>query len=150
MSITEMGKQAGLSKCYIQLNKAKSFEKARLIQEGDEKGFELIELEKTQSKFFNDTIESFEQWLFKDCGLVMQNPLKNDIIFERDRAGNVIYGTDNEPIKIQKMLLMASYRELHLYMIDYYKEMIGDDGKIVFSKNTLRKLMPKHIKKAGD
>ena len=80
----------------------------------------------------------------------MQNPLKNDMIFERDRAGNVIHGTDNEPIKIQKMLLMASYRELHLYMIDNYKGMIGDDGKILFSKNTLRKLMPKHIKKAGD
>ena len=47
MSITEMGKQAGLSKPYIQFNKAKSFEKARLIQEGDEKGFELIEPEKT-------------------------------------------------------------------------------------------------------
>jgi hypothetical protein len=33
---------------------------------------------------------------------------------------------------------------------DNYKGMIGDDGKILFSKNTLRKLMPKHIKKAGD
>ncbi len=147
MSITEMGKQAGLSKHYIQFNKAKSFKKARLIQEGDEKGFELIEPEKTRSKFFNDTIKSFEQWISE---LVMQNPLKNDMIFERDRAGNVIYGTDNEPIKVQKMLLMASYWELHLYMIDNYKGMIGDNGKILFSKNTLRKLMPKHIKKVGD
>jgi hypothetical protein len=46
MSITEMGKQAGLSKRYTQFNKAKSFERARLIQEGDEKGFELIKPEK--------------------------------------------------------------------------------------------------------
>ncbi len=56
------------------------------------------------------------------------------MIFERDRAGNVIYGTDNVPIKIQKMLLMASYWELYLYMIDNYKGMIGDDGKFYFPK----------------
>jgi hypothetical protein len=80
----------------------------------------------------------------------MQNPLKNDMIFERDRVGNVIHGTDNEPIKIKKMLLMASYREFHLYMIDNYKGMIGDDGEISFSKSTLRKLLTNNIKKAGD
>jgi hypothetical protein len=42
-----MGKQADFSKTYIQFNKAKSFKKARLIQEGDEQGFELIKPEKT-------------------------------------------------------------------------------------------------------
>jgi hypothetical protein len=47
MSITEIGKQAGFSKTYIQLKKAKSFKKARLIQDGDEQGFELIKPEKT-------------------------------------------------------------------------------------------------------
>jgi hypothetical protein len=73
---TAMGKHAGLSKHCISYNKAKSFQKARLIQAGDERGFELIEPEKSQSKFSLETVERFKQWIIKDCELVIQNPLK--------------------------------------------------------------------------
>jgi hypothetical protein len=45
---------------------------------------------------------------------------------------------------------MSSYHKLHLYMIENYKGMLTDDGKIHFSEDTLRCNMPKHIKKAGN
>jgi hypothetical protein len=121
-----------------------------LISEGDERGFELIDADQTRSKFSEAQVSRFEQWIIKDCKLVIQNPLKNDMIIQRDRKGKVVYGNDNQPLKIQKMLLMSSYRELHLYMIDNYRNMKMDDGKVLFSKCTLRKIMPKHIKKAND
>jgi hypothetical protein len=35
-------------------------------------------------------------------------------------------------------------------MIDNYKGMLTDDGKIRFSESTLHHFMPKHIKKAGN
>ena len=79
-----MGKHAGLSKHCIAYNKAKSFEKARLIQAGDEQGFEIIEPEKLRKKISPETITLFEQWIVKDCELIIQNPLKNDMIYERD------------------------------------------------------------------
>ena len=50
LSVDKMGKQAGLSKGFIQYNKNKSAEKARLINKGDERGFELIEADQTRSK----------------------------------------------------------------------------------------------------
>jgi hypothetical protein len=121
-----------------------------LISEGDERGFELIDADQTRSKFSEAQVSRFEQWIIKDCKLVIQNPLKNDMITQKDRKGNVVYGDNNQPLKIQKMLLMSSYRELHLYMIDNYREMKMDDGKILFPECTLRKIMPRHIKKAGE
>jgi hypothetical protein len=45
---------------------------------------------------------------------------------------------------------MSFYHELHLYMIDNNKEMLIDDGKNHFSENSLHRVMPKHIKKAGN
>jgi hypothetical protein len=45
---------------------------------------------------------------------------------------------------------MSSYHELHLYMIDNYRDLKMDDGKVLFSESTLQKIMPRHIKKAGD
>jgi hypothetical protein len=144
------GSQAGLSKGFIQYNKDKSAKKARLISEGDERGFESIEADKTRSKLSEAQVSRFEQWIIKDCKLVIQNPLKNDVIIQKDRKGKVVYGNDNQPLKIKKMILMSSYRELHLYMIDNYRDMKMDDGKVLFSECTLRKIMPRHIKKAGD
>jgi hypothetical protein len=149
-SVASTGKQDGLSRQFIRTYKSKSFEKARLISEGDERGFELIEADQTRSKFKEAQVSRFEQWIIKDCELVKQNPLKNDMIIQRDRMGKVVFGNDNQPIKIQKMLLMSSYRELHLYMIDNYRDMKIDDGKVLFSETTLRNIMPRHIKKAGD
>ena len=149
-SVASTGKQDGLSRQFIRTYKSKSFEKARLISEGDERGFELIEADQTRSKFKEAQVSRFEQWIIKDCELVKQNPLKNDMIIQRDREGKVVFGHDNQPIKIQKMLLMSSYRELHLYMIDNYRDMKIDDGKVLFSETTLRNIMPRHIKKAGD
>ena len=82
--------------------------------------------------------------------MVIQNPLKNDMIRQRDRKGKVIFGNNNQPVKIQKMVLMSLYRELHLYMIDNYRDMKMDDGKVLFSEFMLRKIMPRHIKKEVD
>jgi hypothetical protein len=62
----------------------------------------------------------------------------------------VILGLDKKPIKIQKMLLMSSFQELHLYMIEHYTKVKVDNNKILFSEHTLRTFLPKHIKKAGD
>jgi hypothetical protein len=57
---------------------------------------------------------------------------------------------DNKPILIQKMLLMSSYCELQNYMIKNYPGMVLQDDKVLFLECTLRAIMPKHIKKAGD
>jgi hypothetical protein len=123
---------------------------ARLIKEGDERGFELIEPDKHRSKYPLETVKRFEQWIIKDCELVIQNPLKNYMIYERDRMCKVVMGEDNHPINIQKMFLMSSYQELHFYMIDYYPGMVLDYNIVLFSESSLRKLMPKHIKKVGE
>jgi hypothetical protein len=143
LSASSMGKQAGLSKHFIHFNKSKSFEKARLISAGDKRGFEFIEADQTRSKFKEEQLSMFEQWIIKDCELVKQNPLKNDMIIQRDRRGKVVLGHNNQPIMIQKMLLMSSYRELHLYMIDNYRDMMMDNGTVLFSECTLRKIMPR-------
>jgi hypothetical protein len=124
-------------------NEQKNFEKARLISAGDKRGFEFIEADQTRSKFKEEQLSMFEQWIIKDCELVKQNPLKNDMIIQRDRRGKVVLGHDNQPIMIQKMLLMSSYRELHLYMIDNYRDMMMDNGTVLFSECTLRKIMPR-------
>ena len=50
LSDNSMGKQAGLSKGFIWYNKDKSIKTARLINKGDERGFELIEADQTRSK----------------------------------------------------------------------------------------------------
>ncbi len=48
------------------------------------------------------------------------------------------------------MLLMASYQELHNYIIEYYPGMVLKRGKVLYLVSSLRAIMPKHIKKAGD
>jgi hypothetical protein len=68
----------------------------------------------------------------------------------RDWKGKVICDVYNKPVRVQKMLLMASHQELQNYMIEYYPGMVIQDDKILFSEQTLRAIMPKHIKKAGD
>jgi hypothetical protein len=45
---------------------------------------------------------------------------------------------------------MSSYQELHLYMIDNYPVMVLEYNKVLFSEISLSKLMPKHIKRAGE
>jgi hypothetical protein len=109
-----LGIQVGLSRGFIQWNKDKSAKKTRLINEGDERGFEFVKADQTRSKFNEAQVSRFEQWIIKDCELVIQNPLKNDMIRQRDRKGKVIFGNENQPVKIQKMLLMSLYCELHL------------------------------------
>jgi hypothetical protein len=68
----------------------------------------------------------------------------------RDQEGKFVYGMDNKPILIQKMLLMASYCELQNYLIEHYPGMVLDEDKVLFLEPTVRAIMPKHIKKAGD
>jgi hypothetical protein len=126
------------------------FEKARLIQAVDKQGFELIEPEKLRKKISPKIITLFEKWIVKDCELIIQNPMKNDMIYERDREGKVILGLDNQPLKIQKMLLMASYQELHLYMKDNYTGMVLNDSTTLLCKRSLMRMMTKQIKKAGE
>ncbi len=78
LSVDKMGKQAGLSKGFIQYNKNKSAEKVRLISEGDERGFKLMDADQTRSKFLEAQVSRIEQWIIKDCELVIQNHLKNE------------------------------------------------------------------------
>ena len=145
-----IGKQAGLSTKKIRRYSSRSLEKALLINSGDKKGYELIESDQDRTKYSGNERDALEEWLLKDCDLIIENPLKNDSIWKRDWKGNVVRDVDNKPVQIQKRLLMSSYRELHLYMIENYKGMLNDEGKIRFSEDTLRRLMPKQIKKAGD
>ena len=72
------------------------------------------------------------------------------MVWMRGRNGQVIFDTDNKPIKIQKKLLMGSYRELRLYMIDNCSDMIIKEYTVLYLESTLMKIMPKHIKKAGE
>ena len=48
------------------------------------------------------------------------------------------------------MLLIASFRELLLHMIDDYPNMTMSTGKILFSESSVRKFTPKHIKPATE
>ncbi len=72
------------------------------------------------------------------------------MVWMRDWKGKVICDVDNKPVRVQNMLLMASYQELQNYMIEYYPGMVIQDDKILFSEQTLQAIMLKHIKKAGD
>ncbi len=45
---------------------------------------------------------------------------------------------------------MCLYRELHLYIIDNFKGMTTDTHEIRYSELTLQRLMPNHVKKAGE
>jgi len=150
VSACMIGKQAGLSTKKIKRYSSRSLETALLINSGDKKGYELIESDQDRTKYSGDERDALEEWLLKDCDLIIENPLKNDSIWKRDWKGNVVRDVDNKPVQIQKRLLMSSYRELHLYMIENYKGMLNDEGKIRFSEDTLRRLMPTQIKKAGD
>jgi hypothetical protein len=69
------------------------------------------------------------------------------MIYARDRVGTVVIEQDILPVQIQKMLLMSSYQELHLYMIENKLSMVLDDSIVLFSERLLMRLMPKHIQK---
>ncbi len=56
ISTAAMGKDAGLSKHCISYNKAKLFQKARLIQADNETGIELVAPEKSHSKFSLESV----------------------------------------------------------------------------------------------
>ncbi len=60
----------------------------------------------------------------------------------------MVYGDDNLPMKIQKRLLMSSYQELHLYMIENFPGMLTNGGGLWNSESMICKMMPKNIKKA--
>jgi hypothetical protein len=68
----------------------------------------------------------------------------------RDCKEKVVYGDDNLSKKVQKRLLMSSYCELHLYMIETFPGMFTDSGDICYSEDSVRKIMPKNLKKAGE
>jgi len=67
------------------------------------------------------------------------------IVFLIDRV--VRDPVTKKPVKIQKKLLLSSYRELQLEMIANLPGMVVGN-KVLFSESTLRRIMPKHIKKA--
>jgi hypothetical protein len=149
LSASATGKQIGLTKYAIYRAKKKSTKRIGLIMSGDKKGFEFVDADQTRSKFKEEQLAKFELWIEKDCQLVIENSLKNDMVWMRGRNGQVIFDTNNKPIKIQKKLLMGSYRELRLYMIDNYSGMVINEDTVLYSESTLMKIMPKHIKKAG-
>ena len=120
LSMNAIGRQVGMHRSSISRSKIKSYNRVALIMSGDKKGCEFVDTHQKRSKFTNEEITKFEQWIEKDCQLVIENPLKNDMIWKRNRDGQVIYGPNNKPVLIQKKLMMSSYRELQLYMIDNY------------------------------
>jgi hypothetical protein len=145
-----MSSQLGISSGVFRNFHKRSTERAQLILSGDNSGYKLIDSDQVRSKFSIVQQEAFKIWIVSHCDLVKQNPLKNKMVWMRDRKGKVICDMDNKPACVQKMLLMASYWELQNYMIDYYPGMVIQDDKILFSEPTLQAIMPKHIKKAGD
>ena len=150
LSASATGKQIGLTKYAIYQAKKKSTKRIGLIMSGDKKGFEFVDADQTRSKFKEEQLAKFELWIEKDCQLVIKNPLKNDMVWMRGRNSQVIFDTNNKPIKIQKKLLMGSYRELRLYMIDNYSGMVINEDTVLYSESTLMRITPKHIKKAGE
>ncbi len=107
-------------------------------------------MDQDRSKYTDVERDDFEEWIVTKCDQVIENLLKNDMIWMRDRKGKVVQGDDNLPKKIQKWLLMSSYWELHLYMIENFQGMMTDGGDIWYSESTIRRIMPKNIKKAGE
>ena len=104
LSASASGKQIGLIKWAISRAKKTSSNRIGLIMSGDKKGFEFVDADQTRSKFKDAQLVKFEQWIEKDCQLVIENPLKNDMVWMRGRNGQVIFDTDNKPIKIQQLL----------------------------------------------
>ncbi len=45
---------------------------------------------------------------------------------------------------------MALFTELHNYMIEHHPGMVLEGDMVLYSESTLRAIMPKNIKKAGD
>ena len=150
LSGSAIGHHLGVNKNFVSRAKFKSYKRVALITSGDKKGFEFVDTDQKRSKFNDEQLTKFEQWIEKDCQLVIENPLKNDMVWMRGRDRQVIYGADEKPLKIQKKLLMSSYRELRLYMIDNYSGMVINEDTVLYSESTLMKIMPNHIKKAGE
>jgi hypothetical protein len=136
VSACTVGKQAGLSTKMIRSYSSRSLEKALLINSGVKKGYELIVSDQDRTKYSDNERDASEEWLLTDCDFVIENPLKNDAIGKRDPKGNAVCWIDNKLFQIQKRLLMSSYHELHLYMIDNYNGILNDEGNIRFSENT--------------
>jgi hypothetical protein len=116
-----VGKQTGLARGKITQYLPRSLEKTLIIHSGDKKGYKLIETDQDRTKYSKEERDALEKWLLKDCDLVIKNQLKNDNIKKWDLKGNVVLGQDQQPLLIQKRLLMSSYCELYLYMIDNYR-----------------------------
>ncbi len=150
LSVSAIGRQVEVSKMLVSHAKIKTYHQIALIVSGGKKGFEFIDTDQKRSKFNDEQLTKFEQRIEKYCQLVIENPLKNDMVWKKGRDGQVIYRTDKKPLKIQKKLLMSLYSELCLYMIDNYPGMVLNEDTVLYSESTLRRRMPNHIKKAGE
>ncbi len=75
-----VGKQTGLTRGKITRYLSRSLEKALITHSGDKKGYELIETDQDRTKYSKEERDALEEWLLKDCDLVINNPLKNDNI----------------------------------------------------------------------
>jgi hypothetical protein len=131
LSVSTIGHQVGVGKMLVSHAKIKTYQWIALIMSGDKTGFEFIDTDQKRSKFNDEQLTKFEQWIEKDYQLVIENPLENDMVWKRGREGQVIYGTDKKPLKIQKKLLMSLYRELRLYMIDNYPGMVINEDTVL-------------------
>ena len=143
-----IGKMLGLSRGSTYRNFGRGNERALLIKAGNMEGYELDDEERNRSKLKDSDIEKFQDWVLNECELVIDNPFKNDTIIKRDRKNRMVRDDKGDPIMIQKKLLIGSFRELHMYTVANYEDMKVDGDKLLFSEATLRRIMPKHIKRA--
>jgi hypothetical protein len=79
-----VGKQTGLTRGKISQYLYRSLEKALIIHSSDKKGYKLIETDQDRTKYSKEERDALEEWLLKDCDLVIENPSKNDNIWKRD------------------------------------------------------------------
>jgi hypothetical protein len=50
---------------------------------GYKKGFEFVDTDQKWSKFNDEQLTKFEEWIENDCQLVIENPLKNNLVWKR-------------------------------------------------------------------
>ncbi len=75
MTPRAIGLQAGLSRHQTKIYSTRSLQNALLINLGDQKGYELIEVVRDRSKYSYDERDEFEEWIDTKCDYVIENPL---------------------------------------------------------------------------
>jgi hypothetical protein len=111
-------------------------------------GWIMLDEDDERTKYLDNLLDSLELWMVNN-DMVLDNPCKGELVIKRDRQGDIVRdATNNEPIRIPKMMLLCNPRMLHNHMIETFGRALDGDKVIVSeSKRQLLKTSCSYIKK---